>query len=886
MSTRDAPRLKILHLSDNYPPSKGGLERSVQSLAAVQAASGHRVSVVTTELPGQRSHSVEAGVTVHRLPFHLRRLPGAFLDIERVFFPPVPDPIFERALMAMLRSDPPDVIHVHGWILYSTLRPARKLGIPVVSTAHDYGSVCAVKTLYKDGTICSGPALAKCVACAYGSYGIKGVPVAIGLRLSSYRHRQVDEWTGLSAAIAQAGSAPRPRDRQEMTVIPSFVPDSVVNVDPSVDRPSFVPPNGPYALFVGAMGVHKGLDTLLAAHSRLWQSGRMIPLVIAGIATPGEVFDFDHPGIIVVTHVAHDDVMAAWTNATIGVVPSAWGEPFRQVAVECLAAGTPLVVTRVGGLPDIVDNGACGLIVEAGQPDELADAMIRLIDDETLARRLAETGRLRAQSFTASAVQTGIEQCYQRVIAAGTVAVSDDAVSDRPASESMREHALTPAVEGLRDTPSRASRVFTVNTHGEVPLRIVHFSDNYPPSKGGLEHSVQSLAEAQAKAGHSVAVVTTELRGMPDRYQDAGVTVHRLPFRLNRIPGAYRDDQHVFFPPIPDPFFERAALQVIDDHGADVIHVHGWIIYSVLRPARTRKIPIVATAHDHGFVCAIKTLYRNAEVCSGPSMGKCISCSYASYGMKGIPLSVGLQLAGRSHSQVQEWIAVSHAVARAGIPHGVGDLHEVSVIPCLLPDAVLEFDRNAPRPEFVPANGPYLMYAGGLSKPKGVDTLLEAHQLLWSSGVQIPLVIAGLPSPGEEFDFALPGVTIATDVDHSTVMAAWVNATAGVVPSACREAFGQVALECIAVGTPVIVTRMGGLPEIVDGGKYGLVVEPSEPKELAKAIRQLIDDPELRDRLSSNGPKRAQLYSASVVLREVDRCYRRAIQTARRSSAS
>jgi glycosyltransferase involved in cell wall biosynthesis len=70
------------------------------------------------------------------------------------------------------------------------------------------------------------------------------------------------------------------------------------------------------------------------------------------------------------------------------------------------------VVTRVGGLPDLVDNEARGLIVEPGQPDELADAMTRLIDDKPFARRLAESGRLCTKCFTASVVRKKFEQCY------------------------------------------------------------------------------------------------------------------------------------------------------------------------------------------------------------------------------------------------------------------------------------------------------------------------------------------------------------------------------------------------------------------------------------------------------------------------------------------
>ena len=69
-------QVKILHLTDNYPPTMGGLEWFVQSLATVQAEAGHSVTVVTTELPGQPARSVQNGVTVVRLPFLLRRLPS------------------------------------------------------------------------------------------------------------------------------------------------------------------------------------------------------------------------------------------------------------------------------------------------------------------------------------------------------------------------------------------------------------------------------------------------------------------------------------------------------------------------------------------------------------------------------------------------------------------------------------------------------------------------------------------------------------------------------------------------------------------------------------------------------------------------------------------
>jgi glycosyltransferase involved in cell wall biosynthesis len=155
---------------------------------------------------------------------------------------------------------------------------------------------------------------------------------------------------------------------------------------------------------------------LLAAHRLLWEAGSEIPLVLAGIPAPGESFDFSQPGVNVAQRVPHDAVMSAWVNATVGVVPSMWSEPFGLVAVECLAAGTPLVVSRVGGLADIVDGERYGLTFDRGNPAQLAEGIHRLLRDRELSARLAAAGKRRALDFTASAVGREMEKLYRRAL--------------------------------------------------------------------------------------------------------------------------------------------------------------------------------------------------------------------------------------------------------------------------------------------------------------------------------------------------------------------------------------------------------------------------------------------------------------------------------------
>jgi len=88
------------------------------------------------------------------------------------------------------------------------------------------------------------------------------------------------------------------------------------------------------------------------------------------------------------------------------------------VALECMAAGTPVVVSRVGGLPDLVDHGNCGVVVEPQEPVELADAIRRLVDDPDLARRLGEAGRDRARGYTSERVCSMVEAVYHGVLGA------------------------------------------------------------------------------------------------------------------------------------------------------------------------------------------------------------------------------------------------------------------------------------------------------------------------------------------------------------------------------------------------------------------------------------------------------------------------------------
>ena len=408
--------MRILHVTDAYRPAIGGLERAVAALGEFQASSGQTVHVLTSAFTGQPDRELINGVHVHRAPLSLQKLP-VYSNPEHVFHPTMTDPLFTRAIRSVVDEVRPDVIHCHGWSLYSALKPARDAGVPVVVTAHDYGHLCALKTLQRNGKSCPGPSVTRCLPCAADHYGpARGIPLATALLASGRRHKQASAWTGISESLASHGVTRSGDNEPPMRVIPSYVPDPAVDVPDGTPRPDYAPADGDYLMFVGQLGPHKGLNVLLDAYDIVRaERADAPPLVVVGTPRP-DTPALDRPGVIVAMNQPHTAVMAGWKHSLIGIVPSVWAEPFGQVAVEAGAVGIPVIATRTGGLTDIVQDGVSGLLVEPGDVEELAHAINRLLDDPQLRAKMSEKAPRYAYQFVLSAVAPKIEALYEEVV--------------------------------------------------------------------------------------------------------------------------------------------------------------------------------------------------------------------------------------------------------------------------------------------------------------------------------------------------------------------------------------------------------------------------------------------------------------------------------------
>jgi glycosyltransferase involved in cell wall biosynthesis len=165
---------------------------------------------------------------------------------------------------------------------------------------------------------------------------------------------------------------------------------------------------GPVVGFVGRIEPRKGVLDLIAAAPAIRAASPGAEVVIVG-DDPWDAF----PDYLAQVRAAHDVVHVPWHDNAAGLmrhfdvlVAPSHQEPFGTVISEAMAVGTPVVATRVGGLAEVVDDGVTGLLVEPGEPEALAAAVL-----DVLNRREAMSGAARqaAQRFGADAYSERVE---------------------------------------------------------------------------------------------------------------------------------------------------------------------------------------------------------------------------------------------------------------------------------------------------------------------------------------------------------------------------------------------------------------------------------------------------------------------------------------------
>jgi len=178
-----------------------------------------------------------------------------------------------------------------------------------------------------------------------------------------------------------------------------------MDLEPFLDAALVAPPDRPAALFVGVLERYKAVDVLADA----WRlAAPRVPDAVLHMVGRGSLHDV--PSALVAElrerttwteSLTTPEVARALDEASVLVLPSR-SEGLGRVVVEAFCRGRGVVASRVGGIPDLVEDGVDGLLVPPGDASALADALVRVLSDSTLAERLGAAGRAAVEPWLAT----------------------------------------------------------------------------------------------------------------------------------------------------------------------------------------------------------------------------------------------------------------------------------------------------------------------------------------------------------------------------------------------------------------------------------------------------------------------------------------------------
>jgi len=442
-------------------------------------------------------------------------------------------------------------------------------------------------------------------------------------------------------------------------------------------------------------------------------------------------------------------------------------------------------------------------------------------------------------------------------------------------------------------------------------MRVLLVVHGFPPaSLGGTEVYAEAQAQALAALGDEVRVLARE--SVPDRAEYAVRDDVQGGVRVRFVNRTFRDVTCFADSYRSDRITARAS-DLLDDWRPDVAHVHHLTCLSttIVPELRSRGIPVVLTLHDYWMLCHRgQLLDLHLHRCENPRT--CSACLPPEAGVG----RAGGTLAARAMHTIERVVPDGTARAirqTAGLVAGavasertgraeadaraahmdaiLGDVSQI-VTPSrhvrdrfaaagLDPARVIVSSNGIDTARFLmrPPRRPgplRLGFIGGLTVSKAPHALIEAWRRLPTGAATVVMAGAFAPYHGDAsyrgtIDplLSLPGVQAMGPVQHDEIPKLLSTLDVLVVPSIWEENNPLTILEAFAAGVPVVASRIGGIPEIVSHGTNGLLFEPGNVDDLARALGRFVTEPGLRERLRGGIPRVRSLEEATREMREI-----------------
>lgn len=354
-----------------YPEVKGGAEYSVKKLAEALQADGNEIMVLTAGKTDK--DEIIDGIKVLRRKFH--SIYHSYGNVNKNIITMVVhrildfwNPINRNIIINVLKNEKPDIIHTNNIYEITPIvwKVAKKNGIHTVHTIRDYYLMCfKTNLLKKNNTICNKP--------------------NIGCRVYQYINRKftnyVDVLTAPSNMMIREVQNRSFFEEARHAVVYNACEFNKESVTINCTKRNA---NGIITfVYLGGFHEHKGIDILLEAFENLENSNAR--LVFAGKGEKMQKINeasIKDSRIHCVGFLNELQMTELLHKCDVLVCPSLWNEPFGRVILDAYKSGLPVIASRIGALPEIVQEGKTGILVKPGISEELKNAMNYFLDNE------------------------------------------------------------------------------------------------------------------------------------------------------------------------------------------------------------------------------------------------------------------------------------------------------------------------------------------------------------------------------------------------------------------------------------------------------------------------------------------------------------------------
>jgi glycosyltransferase involved in cell wall biosynthesis len=353
--------LTILNVSQNHY-LRGGSDRMFFATMRAQEQHGHRAIPFTASDP--RNIATEWS---RYFPIAANFDAPTPIDLARyIYSQPA-----KESMRKLIADQKPDLAHLHiyyGKLTTSVLHALKEKNIPTIQTLHEYRLMCPVSTFVAHDHICED--------CKGGNYW-QALPKrcnrnSLARTALSVSESYASRWLGALSAVDHF-IAVSDFVREKM-IAHGIAPDHITTIHNCVDASTVTPSAnaGKYFLYFGRLEKTKGIMTLIDAiaplkNFPLWivGDGALKESIQARIAADG----LDH--ISLRGFLSGESLAEAIANSLCAILPAEWYETFGLTILEAFMHGRTAIASRIGGIPEIIDDGENGLLFEPGSADDL-----------------------------------------------------------------------------------------------------------------------------------------------------------------------------------------------------------------------------------------------------------------------------------------------------------------------------------------------------------------------------------------------------------------------------------------------------------------------------------------------------------------------------------